>query len=69
VSDGVNGFLCEVKSASALAQAMAQVVTLSPAARQVLGNAGRSRVEQAFALDQVVDCYLQAIRVVVSGYA
>lgn len=65
VSDGVNGFLCEVKSASALAQAMAQVVTLSPAARQVLGNAGRSRVEQAFALDQVVDCYLQAIRVVV----
>lgn len=61
VTDGINGFLCEVKSASALAQAMARVAALSPAERGTLGRAGRSLVEQAFAMDHVIACYLRAI--------
>ena len=61
VQDGVNGYLCQVKDASALAGAMEKIITLSPSQRRALGDAGRHRVEERFAEGYVIDCYLRAI--------
>jgi glycosyltransferase involved in cell wall biosynthesis len=61
VVDEVNGYLCEVKNAQSLAQAMEKVARLTPTQRRVLGHAGRERVEQQFAEDYVVSFYIQAI--------
>lgn len=61
VQDGVNGYLCQVKDAGALAGAMEKIITLSPSQRRVLGDAGRHRVEERFAEGYVIDCYLRAI--------
>ena len=66
VEHGVNGMLCQVKSASALAQAMANIAELSPADREVLGAAGRRKVEQRFSLNKVIECYQHAIAVSVA---
>jgi glycosyltransferase involved in cell wall biosynthesis len=66
VEHGVNGMLCQVKSASALAQAMANIAELSPADREVLGAAGRRKVEQTFSLNKVIECYQHAIAVSVA---
>ena len=61
VVDEVNGYLCEVKNAQSLAQAMEKVARLTPTQRCVLGRAGRERVEQQLPEDYVVSFYIQAI--------
>ena len=42
VDDGVNGYLCEVRSASSLADAMLKVARAEPAQRRAMGQAGRT---------------------------
>lgn len=65
VQDGVNGYLCQVKDAEALALAMEKIIQLSPEQRAALGAAGRERVEAKFAEGYVIDCYLRAISAMV----
>ena len=48
VTHGVNGLLCEARSADALHAALAQLLAMSAAQREAMGAAGRARVEAEF---------------------
>lgn len=48
VTHGVNGLLCEARSADALHAALAQLLAMSAAEREAMGAAGRARVEAEF---------------------
>lgn len=48
VRHGVNGLLCEVRSAASLEAAMRAFLALTPAQREAMGEAGRALVEQEF---------------------
>jgi len=61
IEDGVNGYLCPVRDARSLADAMRRMAEL-PAARQLaMGEAARRRVQQEFSETSVVDAYLNAL--------
>ena len=62
VEDGVNGFLCQVRSASSLAEAMAQLLSLSPDQLSAMGSASRQKVESQFSESVVIDACLDALR-------
>jgi glycosyltransferase involved in cell wall biosynthesis len=61
VQDGVNGFLCEARSAVSLADAMRRLVQLSSAERTAMGLAARRRVQDRFSERAVVEAYLGAL--------
>ena len=61
VEDGVNGLLCEVRSANSLAAAMERMVEMSPADRSNMGAAGRRKVEAEFDQRLVADAYLAEV--------
>jgi glycosyltransferase involved in cell wall biosynthesis len=61
VQDGVNGFLCEARSAVSLADAMRRLVQLSSAERTAMGLAARRRVQDWFSERAVVEAYLGAL--------
>ena len=61
VEHGKNGYLCAVRSAEALAEAMIRMAELAPAERRALGLAGRQRVEGEFDQRIVAERYLAAI--------
>lgn len=61
VEDGVSGLLCEPRSSEDLARAMVQMVTMSPAQRRAMGDAGRARMERKFSEQVVIDKYLRKI--------
>jgi glycosyltransferase involved in cell wall biosynthesis len=61
VDDGVNGFLCEVRSADSLAEGMEKVVRLSPAQRSGMGVAGRNKMVSEFDEQKVIRAYMQTI--------
>lgn len=61
VDDGVNGHLCEVRSAESLAAAMERMVRLSPGQRAAMGREGRHKMARQFDERLVVHAYLQAI--------
>ena len=61
VDDGRNGFLCQVRSATDLADKMAHMVALPPAQRQAMGLAGRAKMEAEFDEQIVIKKYLAAI--------
>ncbi|MEO7505238.1 MAG: glycosyltransferase family 4 protein [Sphingomicrobium sp.] len=61
VEDGVTGFLCAVRSADSLAQAMARMIDLSPAEREKMGAAARELALRAFDEKLVVRAYLDAL--------
>jgi len=48
VTHGVNGLLCEARSADALHAALEQLLAMSAAEREAMGAAGRARVEAEF---------------------
>ena len=48
VTDGVNGLLCEARSADSLYDALERLLAMSDAERAALGAAGRARVEAEF---------------------
>jgi glycosyltransferase involved in cell wall biosynthesis len=61
VEEGRNGYLCAVRDAGALAEAMSRMIGLDPEARLAMGAAGRARVEAEFDERIMVDRYLEAI--------
>lgn len=61
VEDGVNGFLCTVKDADSLAQAMERFMKLPREAIVDMGKASRAMVEQRFDERLVVEKYLREI--------
>ena len=62
VDDGINGFLCEVRNAAALASAMRRMMLLPKEARQAMGAASRARVERDYDEQIVIDRYREAVR-------
>ena len=69
VSDGVNGLLCEARSADALQAALQRLLSMDDAQRTALGAAGRARVEAGFDEQRVVDAALAVVRGVLQGHA
>ena len=61
VEDGVTGLLCEVRSAKALADAMREMIALTPSERCAMGRAGRDRAERLYDQDIISAAYLDEI--------
>lgn len=61
VDDGRTGFLCEVRSARSLAEAMIRMIACSAEDRQAMGELGRRKVELEFCQSRVIDKYLEAL--------
>lgn len=61
VEHGVNGFLCRLRDAEDLAACMRQFLGLAPAQREMLGTAGRRKMEREFDEEFVIAQYLEAI--------
>ena len=61
IDAGITGLLCDVRSAGSLADAMEEMMLMSPAARAAMGTAGRLKVEAEYDQRLVVDTYLTEI--------
>lgn len=61
VEHGVNGLLCEPRSAASLAGAMRSMLELSPAERSEMGRRGRAIAAARFGEDRVAAAYLTEI--------
>ncbi|MGV6827419.1 MAG: glycosyltransferase family 4 protein [bacterium] len=61
VEHGVNGYLCAPGNVDDLVSRMRQVLELTPAQRNKMGQAGRQRVEARFNEQFVIDAYEKAI--------
>ncbi|GIX30232.1 MAG: glycosyl transferase [Porticoccaceae bacterium] len=61
VEDGVNGFLCPARDASALRRALERMLALSEEERRAMGARGRKRVEAQFDERLVVEATLEAV--------
>lgn len=61
VADGVNGVLCEARSAESLAAACMRLLAMSPAERSAMGRAGRETAERRFDQARVVEAYRAAV--------
>ena len=57
VDDGSNGFLCEPRTATALADAVRRICDAGPAERQAMGLRARTKVEREFAVERVIAAY------------
>lgn len=57
VDDGTSGFLCAVRDAGALAQAMLRMCDATPEERATMGAAGRAKVEREYDEALVIDAY------------
>ena len=62
VKDGVTGLLCQVRSASSLAGAMARFAEMGVDQRQSLGDAARAKVEAEYDERVVIDAYLEVMK-------
>lgn len=62
VDDGLNGFLCQVRSGEDLAKKMAQMLGLSVEARLAMGQAGRAKMERQFDEQIVIERYLAVLK-------
>jgi glycosyltransferase involved in cell wall biosynthesis len=58
---GVNGYLCAVRDAGSLAEAMINMLGLPEAERRAMGKSARAKAEAEFDERLVVDRYLEAI--------
>jgi glycosyltransferase involved in cell wall biosynthesis len=61
IDEGVTGFLCKVRSARSLADAMLKMVRLPRGEREKMGAAGRLKVEREFSQTIVIQSYLAAL--------
>ena len=61
VEPGVNGSLCDVRSAGSLAGAMRALIETPPEERTKMGLASRKLVEERFSEQRVVESYLDAL--------
>ena len=62
VEDGVNGFLCEARSAASLAASLARMLDLEAAARTAMAERGRKKIAKEFDERVVVQRYRELIR-------
>lgn len=62
VRDGDNGFLCEARSATALAKAMEAMLELEPQDRETMGLRARAMVEKEYDQALVVSAYMEALK-------
>jgi glycosyltransferase involved in cell wall biosynthesis len=62
VEDGVNGFLCEAKSAQSLAAAIGRMAGLPIEERKAMGARSRKMAEEKFAVSNVVQAYRSELR-------
>lgn len=62
VEPGVTGFLCEVRSAASLADAMERFLRLTPDERSKMGRSARQMVEERFSDERVNEAYLTALQ-------
>jgi len=61
VDDGINGFLCSVRDAGSLAEAMRRLLQLPRPQQLAMGKAGRRRVQERFSEAAVVRAYLDVL--------
>lgn len=61
VAHGGTGYLCEVRSASSLSDAMLKILHASDAERSAMGAKGREKVELEFCQSRVIAKYLAAV--------
>lgn len=61
VEDGVNGYLCRVRDAGSLAEAMKRLADLPFSQWLAMGEAARRKVQERFSEELVVRAYLDAI--------
>lgn len=66
VENGRNGLLCTVRNSEALAEAMFDMLRLSPEERAAMGEAGRKRIETEFDERIPVGLYMRAIKTALS---
>jgi glycosyltransferase involved in cell wall biosynthesis len=62
VADGVNGLLCEVKSAESLAAKLAQMLDMTGDERRAMGERGREKVTSEFDERRVVERYKELLQ-------
>jgi glycosyltransferase involved in cell wall biosynthesis len=62
IEHGINGLLCQPRSADALEHVIEAFIAMPSAERRAMGLAGRAQVEQRFGEDRVIEAYLDAIR-------
>lgn len=67
VEHGVNGLLCKVKSGTDLAEKMKQMMDLSSAEREAMGQKGREKMIKEFDKKIVIQKYLEAIEEALHG--
>jgi len=61
IEDGVNGYLCNVRDAAALADAMRRLASLPRTRQRAMGEAGRRWVQERFNEKLVVRAYLDIL--------
>ena len=62
IIDGTTGFLCNVRDATALAEAMRRILLLTPEQRAKMGSAARARIVQEFDEKIVVRKYMEVVK-------
>ncbi len=66
VDDGETGYLCKVRDADSLAEAMEKMLGLSDEARETMGQKGREKILAEFSEDFVIKKYKEVISEIVS---
>lgn len=66
VAAGITGLLCAPRDSGSLAEAMAEMLDMTPEARRAMGAAGRARMAAEFDEKRVAAAYLEAIESAVS---
>jgi len=67
VEHGVNGLLCEARSARSLAEAMHVLGSMDGARRAEMGRASRALVEREYSVERVIEAYLDALAQLAGG--
>lgn len=62
VQDGVTGLLCDARSSSSLAAAMARFAKMGVDQQQMLGDAARSKVKAEYDERLVIDAYMEILK-------
>jgi glycosyltransferase involved in cell wall biosynthesis len=62
VDDGINGFLCQVKESTSLANQMKKMSELTEVQRRVMGEKGREKVIAEFDERKVIEMYQKTLR-------
>jgi len=65
VDDGVNGYMCQVKDADSLKEAMEKMIALSDDQRREMGQRGREKVMAEFDEKLVIEKYKSAIKEII----